>query len=133
MMWTLCPLGVAHEYTSIIGCTPWCSCSPRDSSRTALPMLDALKRWIAGGPQGREWNDVSGWAQQNGHGFKRARDDEGFVIDGTFDDKPWRLEWGPPQRAYITGHEMRIRMELQLSSGLQMLLMTRPLMEKLER
>jgi len=96
-------------------------------------MLDALKRWIAGGPQGRDWNDLSGWAQQNGHGFKRARDDEGFVIDGTFDDKPWRLEWGPPQRAYITGHELRIRMELQLSSSLQMLLMTRPLMEKLER
>jgi hypothetical protein len=96
-------------------------------------MLDAIKRWISGGPQSRDWADVSGWAQAQGHGFKRARDDEGFVIDGTFDDKPWRLEWGPPQRSYILGHELRIRMELQLSSSLQMLLMSRGLLESLER
>jgi hypothetical protein len=96
-------------------------------------MLDAIKRWIAGGPQRRNWHDVSEWAHQQGHGFKRARENEGFVIDGTLGDKPWRLEWGPPQRAYIARHELRIRMELQLSSNLQMLLMTRPLMERLER
>ena len=96
-------------------------------------MLDAIKRWISGGPQGRDWIDLSEWAQQHGHGFKRARENEGFVIDGTSDDKPWRLEWGPPQRSYIAGRELRIRMELQLSSNLQMLLMTRPLMESLER
>jgi hypothetical protein len=96
-------------------------------------MLDAIKRWISGGPHSRDWAALSGWAQQQGHGFKRARDDEGFVIDGTFADRSWRLEWGPPQRAYIAGHELRLRMELQLSSNLQMLLMTRALMEKLER
>jgi hypothetical protein len=96
-------------------------------------MLDAIKRWICGGPQVRDWNDVSDWAQQQGYGFKRAREREGFVIDASFDDKPWRLEWGPPQRSYIARHELRIRMELQLSSNLQMLLMTRTLMESLER
>jgi hypothetical protein len=96
-------------------------------------MLDAFKRWISGGPGSRDWSDMSGWAQQQGHGFKRARDNEGFVVDGSFGDRPWRLEWGPPQRAYIKGHELRLRMELQLSSNLQMLLMTRSLMERLER
>jgi hypothetical protein len=96
-------------------------------------MLDAIKRWISGGPHSRDWAALSGWAQQQGHGFKRARDDEGFVIDGNFGERSWRLEWGPPQRAYIAGHELRVRMELQLSSNLQMLLMTRALMESLER
>ena len=31
---------------------------------------------------------------------------------GSINSKPWRLEWGPPQRKYIDGHELRIRMEL---------------------
>lgn len=96
-------------------------------------MLNAIKRWISGTPPGPDWADVAGWAQKQGHGFKRARDDEGFVIDGSFGDRAWRLEWGPPQRAYITGHELRLRIELQLSSGLQMLVMSRPLMEMLEK
>lgn len=96
-------------------------------------MLDAIKRWIAGGANNRDWADLSRWAQRQGHGFKRARDDEGFVLDGAIGERPWRLEWGPPQRSYITGHELRLRMELQLSSNLQMVLMTRPLMESLER
>ncbi|HEV7915695.1 MAG TPA: hypothetical protein VGP22_18175 [Albitalea sp.] len=96
-------------------------------------MLEAFKRWISGAPSGADWSELSGWAQQQGHGFKRARDDEGFVIDGQFGNKPWRLEWGPPQRAYISANELRIRMELQLSSSLQMMLLSRALMEMLER
>jgi hypothetical protein len=96
-------------------------------------MLNVIKRWISGGVPGPDWSSVSAWAQKHGHGFKRARDDEGFVIDGHLQGKPWRLEWGPPQRAYIAGHELRLRMELGLSSGLQMLLMSRPLLESLER
>jgi hypothetical protein len=96
-------------------------------------MLNAIRRWISGGSTGTDWSGVSEWAQKHKHGFKRAKDDEGFVIDGSFDGRPWRLEWGPPQRAYITAQELRIRMELQLSSNLQMLVMSRALMELLER
>lgn len=96
-------------------------------------MLNAIKRWISGTPPGPDWADVAGWAQKQGHGFKRARDDEGFVIDGEFGPHSWRLEWGPPQRAYISGHELRLRIELQLPSSLQMLVMSRPLMEMLEK
>ena len=96
-------------------------------------MLEAFKRWISGGPPGADWSELSGWAQKEGHGFKRARDDEGFVIDGQFGSRPWRLEWGPPQRSYVGSRELRIRMELQLSSNLQMLVLSRVLMEMLER
>jgi len=96
-------------------------------------MLNAIKRWISGDSPGPDWGNVTTWAQKQGIGFKRAKDEEGFVLDGSFGARPWRLEWGPPQRAYITTHELRLRMELQLPSGLQMLIMTRTLMEMLER
>lgn len=95
-------------------------------------MLNAIKRWISGEAPGPHWGDVASWAQKQGYGFKRAKD-EGFVLDGSFGARPWRLEWGPPQRAYITTHELRLRIELQLPSGLQMLIMTRSLLEMLER
>lgn len=96
-------------------------------------MFDALKRWIAGETPKSEWGDVADWARGRGAQFKRARDDEGFVVDAQLDGRPWRLEWGPPQRDYIEGRELRLRMELGLAQELQMLLLSRPLMETLEK
>jgi hypothetical protein len=96
-------------------------------------MLDAFRRWFAGGVPGSDWRAVAAWAEQRGARFKRAHENEGFVIDGLLEGRAWRLEWGPPQRAYIEGHELRLRMELGLSQDLQMLLLSRPLMETLER
>ncbi len=96
-------------------------------------MFDALKRWIAGDAQGADWRAMTAWAVQRGAQFKRARDGAGFVVEGRFDARPWRLEWGPPQRSYITGHELRLRMELGLRHDMNMLVLSRPLMETLER
>ena len=96
-------------------------------------MLESLKRFFSRSGVERDLADVSEWAQRRGHGFKRARGDEGFVIDGMLDGKPWRMEWGPPQRDYIKSHELRLRMELALASDAQMLLLSRPLMDALER
>lgn len=96
-------------------------------------MLDALKRLFAGKGEDRDLAEVAEWAVRRGHGFKRARGDEGFVIDGVLESRPWRLEWGPPQRDYIAGHELRVRMEIELPSDAQMLLLSRSLMESLER
>jgi hypothetical protein len=96
-------------------------------------MLESFKRFFASQGVGPDWRDVQDWAQQKGLTFKRAREDEGFVLDGALDGKPWRMEWGPPQRAYIAGRELRIRMELKLPSDMQMLLLAKPLMEQLER
>jgi hypothetical protein len=97
-------------------------------------MLDAFKRLIARKPSEPEWPEVAEWAGRHQLGFKRVRDEGGgFVLDGQLDGKPWRLEWGPPQRQYIDGHELRIRMELGLSPNLQMLVLTQALFEALER
>ncbi len=96
-------------------------------------MLESFKRMFTRPEVERDLSAVSAWAQRCGHGFKRARGEDGFVLDGVLEGKPWRLEWGPPQRAYIAGHELRLRMELKLPSDLQMLVLTRPLMDALER
>ena len=96
-------------------------------------MLELMKRFFSKPGVERDLAEVSEWAKRRGHGFKRARGDEGFVIDGVLDGKPWRMEWGPPQRDYIQGHELRLRMELALAADAQMLLLSRPLMDTLER
>jgi hypothetical protein len=96
-------------------------------------MLESFKRFFSNPGLPQSYGEVSAWAQQQGLSFKRARDEVGFVLDGAFQGKPWRLEWGLPQRPYIQGHELRLRMELKLPSDMQMLVLTRPLMELLER
>ena len=108
------------------------------------------------------WQDVAEWADLKRHTFKRTREGAGFVIDaghGTSPNRstststshnrststssssnrstspsrnPWRMEWGPSQRSYIEGYELRFRMELELPSALQMLVLNRPLLESLE-
>ena len=104
-----------------------------DSSGSVGQMLGSIKRLF--GKQGieRDLSAIAEWAQRRGFGFKRVRGEDGFVIDGLLEGKTWRLEWGPPQRAYIFGHELRLRMELALPSDMQMLLLSRPLMDALER
>ena len=96
-------------------------------------MLESFKRLFAGRAEEPDYTEVGEWARQRGFGFKRVRSEAGFVIDGLLDGKPWRIEWGQPQRDYIAGHELRLRMELELPSDAQMLLLSRPLMDALER
>lgn len=95
-------------------------------------MLHSLKSWIHGGPPGADWRSITAWAKQRGLSMKRVRDGDGFAIDGTVEGVEWRLEWGPPQRTYVATRELRLRADMPLHSGLQMLLLSRPLMEKLE-
>lgn len=95
-------------------------------------MLDAIKRMFGGRPPGPDWSPVSGWAKSQHYAFKLVREAEGFAIDGRFGSLPWRLEWGPPQRDYIPGRELRLRMELGLPPDLQMMVLSRSLLEALE-
>jgi hypothetical protein len=100
-------------------------------------MLYTLKRWISGASADAEWGGLSDWVKQQGWDIKRVREAGGFVIDGAMDGAagqlPWRMEWGPSQRDYLTGRELRMRIELQLPPDLQMLVLSRPLMEVLEK
>lgn len=96
-------------------------------------MLESLKRWIGGSRGGPDPKALQGWARQRGLAVKRVRDDDGVVVEGTMHGTPWRLEWGPPQRAYILERELRLRMDLGLPPTLQMLVTSRALAEELEQ
>jgi hypothetical protein len=97
-------------------------------------MLDGLKRLFSGGPNtpAEDWGEIKPWAESKQYTL-RAVPGEGFVIDGRLGATPWRLEWGPSQRPYIQGQELRIRAELGLSPELQVVVMNRALQEKMER
>ena len=95
-------------------------------------MLNSFKRWVSGGPRAPDLQHITDWAKRTDLDFRRTKNDDGFVIDGKFNSRPWRMEWGPPQRSYIEGRELRIRMEAGLPRDLQMLLLSAPLMETLE-
>lgn len=97
-------------------------------------MLDGLKRLFTSTPEESigDWDGVAPWVASREYAF-RAVQTEGFVIDGRLGATPWRLEWGPSQRPYIQGQELRIRSELGLASELQLVLMNRQLQEKMEK
>jgi hypothetical protein len=96
-------------------------------------MLDAFKKLISRPPPGPDWPEVAEWAQRNGMAYRRQNEGAGFVIEGGPEAKPWRLEWGPPQRMYIQGNELRLRIELGLSQNLQVLLISQRLLELLDK
>jgi hypothetical protein len=91
----------------------------------------------------RDWSVVKAWAEGQGLTFKREKEDRGFALLGQVAapdvageapaSRAWRLEWGPSQREYIEGPELRIRASMGLPAELQMLLMPLPLMDRLER
>jgi hypothetical protein len=97
-------------------------------------MLDGIKRWLTGGTPAapQEWEGVAPWAESHQYSY-RAVQNEGFVVDGRLGATPWRLEWGPSQRPYIVGQELRVRSELGLGSDLQLVVMNRVLQEQMEK
>jgi hypothetical protein len=97
-------------------------------------MLDGIKRLFSG-PQptsANGWDDIATWATSLEYTYREVAS-EGFVIDGRLGANPWRLEWGPSQRPYIQGQELRLRAELGLVADLQVVLMNRNLQEAMER
>jgi hypothetical protein len=84
--------------------------------------------------RGADWPNVLAWAEAGSHVFKRSRSGDGFAVEGQLggDTVAWRLEWGPSQRFYFEGQELRIRCELGLPGDLQMLVMSGALMSRLE-
>lgn len=93
-------------------------------------MLQAFKRLFSA-PGNPLFDGAREWAGSCGHTFKLAREGQGFVIEGAH-DAGWRLEWGPSQRPYIQGAELRLRGET-VEVELQMLVLSRQLMDAMER
>jgi len=98
-------------------------------------MLDGLKRLFSRAPApGREWDELSAWASSRQYDFRPVRGDEGgFIVEGRLGALPWRLEWGPSQRPYVDGAELRIRAELGLDADVQVLVLDRLLQATVEK
>jgi len=97
-------------------------------------MLDSIKRWLgATPPETHGWGELSSWAQTQQWTLRGVREIDGFVIDGRAGSTAWRLEWGPSQRPYIVGQELRLRAELSVPRELQAMVLNRELMESMEK
>ena len=97
-------------------------------------MFGALKRLLRGSSAADQAKDaLAAWCAERGGTLRGVKQSEGFVIDGTTGGTPWRLEWGPSQRRYVKGFELRLRCEPGLSPGLQALVLDRPLQQEMER
>ncbi len=97
-------------------------------------MLRSFSRWFNRAPKSvRGWPDIAQWAQASGRPFRGVRDTEGFVIEGTHGAQPWRLEWGPSQRSYFEGYELRFRCDLPVPGELQAMVLSRSLMASMEK
>ena len=96
------------------------------------PMLQGLKRLFQRETPVPGWPGIERWALQRGHAYRRPRDGQGFVVEGQYEGRAWRLEWGPSQRDYLEGRELRLRMDLELPAQMQLLILSRALMKMLE-
>jgi hypothetical protein len=98
-------------------------------------MLESLLKWLRGrgARDDRGPEVVARWAEARGCSSRGVKGAEGFIVEGRLGTTPWRLEWGPSQRPYVTGGELRLRAELALSHGLQVLVLNRPLAEAMEK
>lgn len=97
-------------------------------------MLESLKRWLGRKPKEEaQWADIQQWADDRQYHWRDVRGTEGgFVIDGRQGTLPWRMEWGPPQRDYVKGPELRLRADVAVPPELQALLLNRKLQERME-
>lgn len=96
-------------------------------------MLDGIKRLFARPAEAPgTWDAVIVWADQNQIVFRKARDEEGFVLEGLIGQMPWRLEWGESQRPYVQGPELRLRIDAGLPAGLQAMVLDRRLQGLME-
>jgi hypothetical protein len=97
-------------------------------------MLDGIKRLFSRAPAAAQgWDELVTWAGTRQHVFRPVHESEGFIVEGRLGALPWRMEWGPSQRPYVSGKELRLRAELGLSSEVQTLVLDRELQVAMER
>ena len=96
-------------------------------------MFDKLKRWVHEGRSSlvQDRLVLMRWAQAQGLATSAVSgQSHGLVIE--FPALRGRLEWGPSQRPYIAGHELRWRAEGLPGGSAQMVCLTKALAKRLE-
>lgn len=95
-------------------------------------MLNRIRRWLARSASPAELQSVKAWAQGRGYQYGEGDESWGFAIEGRHGARSWRMEYGKPQRNYIEGTELRLRLDLSLPPALHLMLLSRRWVEHLE-
>jgi hypothetical protein len=80
-------------------------------------MLAKLQRLLRRVPLNDAGRVFEACAFKHEWAFKRVHAGTGYVLEGRIDAHPSRLEWGPPQRNYVSGRELRLRIDAGLHAG----------------
>lgn len=100
-------------------------------------MLQFIKRWLPSSDKAGKappaLEELKAWADRRELAVRPVREVGGLVVEGRAGGTAWRLEWGPAQRAYVVGHEVRWRADLDFGSDWQLLVLNRWLQEAMER
>lgn len=97
-------------------------------------VIKQVKHWMKLRASASLWKPVAAWAESRGGVFQLTEEGEGLLIDEPNPALgPMRIEWGSPQRDYVLGQELRLRVELKLSPDLQVMVLERELLDALER
>lgn len=78
------------------------------------------------------WPALAAAGRARGWEFRLTHERDGFALDAPAGAAHWRLEWGPAQRAYLGGHELRLRGDTGIDPMSHALLMPRGLLTSLE-
>ncbi len=93
-----------------------------------------VKHWFVARANAARWRPIHDWAEARNAQFRVSRDGQGFMIEQSKAlPGALRIEWGASQRSYIGGHELRMRCEMKLHGDLQLMVLSRQLMETLEK
>ena len=96
-------------------------------------LFKQVKHWFVVRASAARWRPICDWAEGRNGQFRITKDGRSFLIEqAKAFPGSLRIEWGPSQRAYIQGNELRMRCELRLHGDLQMMVLCRALMDRLE-
>ena len=78
------------------------------------------------------WLEFAAWARDNRWTLKRTIAHDGWAMSNNAAHPGWRIEWGPAQRSFMCGRELRIRADLPQMPDVQALVLDRPLLARLD-
>ncbi len=96
-------------------------------------MLESLRRLWKKGSSQAELAPIKAWADSRGYECRFVHHGEGCMVEPAGAHPNWRIEWGASQRSYIEGRELRIIGEVGTPKDLMALVLSRPLMESMEK
>lgn len=98
-------------------------------------MFDKLKKAFSGDKgasvAAAQLAEIAAWAEARKLKCAASKDGNGFIIAGKLGDKLWKMECSPSTREYISGQELRGRIEAKVNDDVAVVIMSRVLKDTL--